>query len=165
MTYSKCWDYIIIGSGIMGLSVARELYARKKESSILIIEKENAIGLHASGRNSGVLHSGIYYPKDSLKANICASGSILMSNYCKEKGLPISRIGKIILSINKNDDSQLELLYKRAAANNTSVEFMSNWEKQATKLIESSLVRYESEQKQSTPMLTGESSAKRLYAY
>ena len=126
MIHSKYWDYVIIGSGIVGLSVARELYARKKESSILIIEKENAIGLHASGRNSGVLHSGIYYPEDSLKAKICASGSILMSNYCKEKGLPINRIGKIILPINKNDDRQLELLYKRATTNNASVEFIDS---------------------------------------
>ena len=126
MIHSKYWDYVIIGSGIVGLSVARELCARKKESSILIIEKENAIGLHASGRNSGVLHSGIYYPEDSLKAKICASGSILMSNYCKEKGLPINRIGKIILPINKNDDRQLELLYKRATTNNASVEFIDS---------------------------------------
>ena len=126
MTHSRYWDYVIIGSGIMGLSVARELNAINKESSILIIEKESAIGMHASGRNSGVLHSGIYYPKDSLKAKICASGSILMSNYCKDKGLPIKRIGKIILPVNENDDSQLELLYERATTNNASVEFIDS---------------------------------------
>lgn len=126
MTHSRCWDYIIIGAGIMGLSVARELNNRNKDSSILIIEKESRVGMHASGRNSGVLHSGIYYPKDSLKAKICASGSVLMSNYCKEKGLPINRIGKVILPISENDGSQLEVLHKRATTNNASVEFIDS---------------------------------------
>ncbi len=120
------WDYIIVGAGIVGLSVARELRLREKHSSILILEKEKSIGLHASGRNSGVLHSGIYYPKGSLKANICSTGSTLMSNYCQEKNLPINKIGKIILPIHKGDDVQLEVLYNRAISNNALVEIVDN---------------------------------------
>ena len=89
MSSVDTWDYVIIGAGISGLTIARELRIREKNSRVLILEKENVIGLHGSGRNSGVLHSGIYYPEQSIKAEICAFGSRLMRAYCEENGLPI----------------------------------------------------------------------------
>ncbi len=71
------YDFIVIGSGIVGLSVATELLNRQPNSSIAIVEKESAPGIHASGRNSGVLHSGIYYANNTMKAKVCAEGLII----------------------------------------------------------------------------------------
>ncbi|HMN69449.1 MAG TPA: FAD-dependent oxidoreductase, partial [Bdellovibrionales bacterium] len=68
MAHTESFDFIIIGAGIMGLTVARELANRRPRPRILILEKESAIGQHASGRNSGVIHAGIYYAADSMKA-------------------------------------------------------------------------------------------------
>ena len=75
-----------VGGGIVGLTVARELVSRGFRK-ILILEKESELGVHSSGRNSGVLHAGIYYATDSLKARVCAVGSKLMQDYAKENGI------------------------------------------------------------------------------
>ena len=120
----KSYDYIIIGAGIVGLTVARELRCREPNASILMIEKEPEVGLHGSGRNSGVLHSGIYYPEASLKANMCSSGSKLMAEYCDANDLPIARLGKVILPIREDDGPQLDLLFHRAKANGARVELL-----------------------------------------
>ena len=88
-------DFVICGSGIVGLTLARELVARGADS-ILIIEKEEKPGLHASGRNSGVLHAGIYYSPDSKRAHTCLAGNRLMKSYCREHGLPLLENGKVI---------------------------------------------------------------------
>lgn len=80
-------DFLICGGGIIGLTIARELVKRGFEN-IVIIEKEESLGKHASGRNSGVLHAGIYYPSDSLRAKSCLNGNFLMKQYCKEKICP-----------------------------------------------------------------------------
>jgi L-2-hydroxyglutarate oxidase LhgO len=81
------------------------------------LEKESALGKHASGRNSGVLHSGIYYPAGSLKAKLCAEGAREMAAYCEEHHLPLKRSGKVILPVEKDQDSQIEILLSRATAN------------------------------------------------
>ena len=120
----KSYNYIIIGAGIVGLRVARELLSREPDCSILILEKEPEVGRHGSGRNSGVLHSGIYYPEGSLKARMCANGAKLMAEYCDINHLPIARLGKVILPIRPGDDQQLDLLFKRAKANGARVELL-----------------------------------------
>ena len=79
-------DILIVGGGIMGLTIARELVQSGYEG-VVVIDKEKNLGKHASGRNSGVLHAGIYYTPDSLKARSCLNGNFLMREYCKEKGL------------------------------------------------------------------------------
>ena len=79
-------DFLICGGGIIGLTIAREL-VRQGYKNIIIIEKENSLCKHASGRNSGVLHAGIYYSTDSLKAKSCLNGNFLMKQYCIEKGI------------------------------------------------------------------------------
>ncbi len=99
-------DILIAGAGIIGLTVARELIACGYDE-IVIIEKEPELGLHASGRNSGVLHAGIYYSPDSLKAKMCLKGNFLMKAYCKEKGLPILEKGKVIVAC---DEAELPAL-------------------------------------------------------
>jgi len=118
-------NYIIIGAGIVGLSVAREIRFREPEASILVLEKENKLGMHGSGRNSGVIHSGIYYKKGTLKAKVCADGAKAILAYCSEKNLPINRIGKVIVPTNEEEDVQLKLLEKRASVNNAYVEIIN----------------------------------------
>jgi len=121
----KNYDLIILGAGITGLSVAREKIQENPDCKILIIEKECKIGMHGSGRNSGVLHSGIYYPTDTLKAKFCSDGAKLMLDYCKKNNLPILQCGKVILPTKLEDDSQIDLLYRRGIANGASVQIIS----------------------------------------
>ncbi|WP_031434425.1 L-2-hydroxyglutarate oxidase [Methylomarinum vadi] len=120
----KYYDYVIVGAGIVGLTIARELFSREPEAKILMLEKELEVGRHGSGRNSGVLHSGIYYPEGSLKARMCASGAKLMADYCDANKLPIVRLGKVILPVRDNHGPQLELLFQRAVANGAKVEII-----------------------------------------
>lgn len=115
-------DFLVIGAGVVGLSVALELRRRYPKSSIAVIEKEKRPGLHSSGRNSGVLHSGIYYPPDTIKAKVCRQGAIEMAAFCKNRKLPINRIGKILLPVSHKDRDQLNLLEARAKANQVTVE-------------------------------------------
>ena len=122
------YDLIILGAGITGLSVARQKALDEPDCKILIIEKEYKVGMHGSGRNSGVLHSGIYYPSSTLKAKFCAEGSKLMSQYCEDHNLPILRCGKIILPTKIADESQIDLLHDRGLANGASVEIISQKE-------------------------------------
>lgn len=125
---SSLYDYVIIGAGIVGLSVARELLAREPNAKIAVVEKENTIGLHASGRNSGVLHSGIYYQPDSLKAKVCLEGARLMSSYCEEHGLPLNRIGKVIVPVRCSDGENLNVLHQRALSNGASIRLINDQE-------------------------------------
>lgn len=97
-----------MGAGITGLTIARELLRRGVED-ILIIEKENKLGVHASGRNSGVLHAGVYYAPGTLKAKFCVQGNRLMKEFCREKGLTLKETGKVIVT---KDESELEGLYE-----------------------------------------------------
>src|SRR5579859_2694556 len=98
-TTPETFDYVIAGAGIVGLSIARELKKRSPAARIVVLEKEREVGLHASGRNSGVLHSGIYYPAGSLKGKLCAAGAREMAAFCDEQQLPIDRLGKVILPL------------------------------------------------------------------
>jgi len=124
-------DFLIVGGGITGLTIARELIKRGYEN-IIIIEKENSLAKHASGRNSGVLHAGIYYAPDSLKAKFCLKGNFLMREYCKEKGLPILETGKVIVIRNEREAETLKGLYKRAIRNGARVELID--ERQLSKI-------------------------------
>lgn len=116
-------DILIVGAGIVGLTVARELVARGAEG-VVLLEKEDALGRHASGRNSGVLHAGIYYAPDSLKARSCLAGNLLMRTYCKEKGLPLLETGKVIVARSEAELPALEELHRRATANGARVEMV-----------------------------------------
>ena len=124
----KKYDLIILGAGITGMSVARQQILSDSSCKILIIEKEQKIGMHGSGRNSGVLHSGIYYPSDTLKAKFCSEGSRLMADYCEEYNLPILKCGKVILPTKVKDDGQIDLLYDRGITNGALVEIISQKE-------------------------------------
>ncbi len=116
-------DVLIVGGGIIGLTLARELLARGREN-IVVLEKEPELGLHASGRNSGVLHAGIYYAPDSLKARSCLRGNQLMRAYCRERGLPLLEAGKVIVARDETELGALDELHRRASANGARVEFV-----------------------------------------
>ncbi len=116
-------DILIVGGGVIGLTLARELAARGRKD-ILVLEKEAALGKHASGRNSGVLHAGIYYAPDSLKARSCLSGNRLMRAFCKDHGLTVRESGKVIVAREEREQPTLEELHRRAAANGARVEFV-----------------------------------------
>lgn len=99
---------MIVGAGITGLTIAREL-VRKDSENILIVDKEDRVGCHSSGRNSGVLHAGMYYTPETLKAKYCVRGNRMMKEFCREKGLTLHESGKVILA---GDESELESLYE-----------------------------------------------------
>tara|TARA_B100001029_G_C15046013_1_gene447178 strand:+ start:519 stop:1718 length:1200 start_codon:yes stop_codon:yes gene_type:complete len=122
------YDVIIIGAGMVGLSLAHQLKIKKKNLSILIIEKESKVGNHSSGRNSGILHAGIYYPPNTLKANICISGAKRLTNWCIEQKLPIIKCGKVIAPQKKSLDPQLDVLYERGIQNGAKVSFINETE-------------------------------------
>ena len=96
MRSSRIYDYVIVGAGIVGLTVAMELRKRHPTSSIVILEKENDIGLHASGRNSGVMHSGVYYGTTTLKAKVCSLGASRMRQFAAKHEIACKKIGKVI---------------------------------------------------------------------
>lgn len=110
---NKQCEVLIVGAGITGLTTARELLERGADR-IVIIEKENALGAHASGRNSGVLHAGIYYSPGTMKARYCVEGNRLMKDYCRERGLRLLESGKVIVAGDDEKVSGLEELKRRA---------------------------------------------------
>ena len=127
MTDELTADVLIVGAGIMGLTIAREL-VRNRWQNIVIIEKEMEAGKHASGRNSGVLHAGIYYAPDSLKAKSCLNGNFLMKAYCREKQLPLLETGKVIVARSADELPVLETLFARAVANGAKVDMLNEKE-------------------------------------
>jgi L-2-hydroxyglutarate oxidase LhgO len=122
------YDYIIIGAGIIGLSIAKELTESHPKAKILILEKEPRFGMHASGRNSGVLHSGVYYQKDSLKAKVCAAGAKQMQEFCKLHKLPLQHLGKVILPADVEGNATLDVLHERALTNGVDVSILNETE-------------------------------------
>ena len=109
MRSSKKFDFIVIGGGIVGLSTALKLQEANKK--VLILEKEKDVALHQSGRNSGVLHSGIYYKPNSFKSNLCIRGRELMLEFLNLKKIPYRLEGKIVVD---EDIHKIESLYERA---------------------------------------------------
>src|SRR5262245_47482460 len=121
-------DFLIIGGGIVGLSIARELKERHRDSKVTLIEKEPEVGLHASGRNSGVIHAGFYYSADSLKARFTRQGNQLLTSYCEEKKLPVLKCGKLVVAKDASELPQLDELLRRGRANNVPLESVTEAE-------------------------------------
>ena len=121
-------DYLIIGAGIIGLAIARELRSRKPAASITLIEKEPDVAYHSSGRNSGVLHAGFYYSADSLKAKFTRDGNFAMKDFCRQKGLKLNECQKVVVA---KDESELEPLYeleRRGKKNGVDVKIITEAE-------------------------------------
>jgi len=125
-------DIVIVGAGIMGLAVARELSSRFPKLKITILEKEPSLACHASGRNSGVIHAGFYYTPDSLKARFTAQGNKLLTDYCLEHRLQINRCGKVVVAKNEKELDSLNELKRRGDKNGVVLHMLD--EKQLEKL-------------------------------
>jgi L-2-hydroxyglutarate oxidase LhgO len=121
-------DFLILGGGIIGLSVARELKARFRNTQVTLLEKEAACGLHASGRNSGIIHAGFYYSADSLKAKLTRAGNQAMTAYCEARKIPLNRCGKLVVAKDQDDLAQLDELLRRGLANGVPLESLTEEE-------------------------------------
>jgi L-2-hydroxyglutarate oxidase LhgO len=115
-------DYLIIGGGVVGLSIGISLLKSRPGLKIFIVEKETKVGLHASSRNSGVLHAGFYYSPDSLKAKFCRQGNEEVKKILKFNGFPVNHIGKLILAKSSEEVKELEVLLARGHANGVDLE-------------------------------------------
>jgi len=115
-------DFLVIGGGIVGLSIARELKRRFNDTRVALIEKEPECGLHASGRNSGVIHAGFYYTADSLKAKFTRDGNRMLLQYCAEKLIPVNKCGKLVVAKDETELPQLDELLRRGKANGVVLE-------------------------------------------
>src|SRR6266851_1025138 len=116
MTDSR-YDVVIVGGGIVGLAVALEITQRLPRLRLLLLEKEDEVGQHQSGHNSGVIHSGVYYKPGSLKARLCVEGARAMIDFCREHGLPHLVCGKVIVATQAEEFPRLEELLRRGQAN------------------------------------------------
>jgi L-2-hydroxyglutarate oxidase LhgO len=117
-------DYLIIGAGIIGLTLARELNAKYPDAQIIIAEKEQDVAAHSSGRNSGVLHAGFYYTADSLKAKFTREGNALMRQYCYDNGLHINECKKVVVALNEEELQSLFELERRGKINGVDVKLI-----------------------------------------
>src|SRR5690625_4352567 len=124
----KRYDYLIIGGGIIGLTIARELKDRFPDSTICILEKESDVAYHSSGRNSGVLHAGFYYTANSLKAKFTRDGNKEMTQYCLDNGLNINTCGKLVVATNKAELKGLKELKRRAEQNGVELNWVNERE-------------------------------------
>lgn len=122
------YDFVIIGSGIIGLSIALTLKKRNPANQILVLDKEEDVAYHASGRNSGVLHAGFYYTADSLKAKFTVTGNRSMKAYCQSKNLQINECGKLVVAQNAAELSQLYELEKRGIKNGSNIRIVDESE-------------------------------------
>lgn len=117
-------DYLIVGSGVIGLAIGISLLEANQSLKVKIYEKEQKLGEHASGRNSGVIHAGFYYSPDSLKAKFCAEGNGELKTICKTNGLPILETGKVVVTSTFDELSRLESLYLRGLENKIDLELL-----------------------------------------
>jgi 2-hydroxyglutarate dehydrogenase len=110
-------DVAVVGGGILGLAVARELAGRRPGARIEVLEAEDRIGRHQTGRSSGVVHAGIYYQPGSLKARLCVAGARALYEYCDERGIPYGRSGKLVVAVDESELGRLDELERRGIAN------------------------------------------------
>lgn len=118
-------DFLIVGGGILGLSIGLEILRNYPSARTLIVEKEASSGAHASGRNSGVLHAGFYYSADSLKAKFCADGNLALRKIIHDNDIPILECGKVVVAQNENDLKHLRTLHERGNQNGVKQEILA----------------------------------------
>ena len=109
--------YAVVGGGIIGTAVARRLLAERPDAEVTVLEKEDRLAAHQTGRNSGVVHAGLYYEPGSLKATLCRRGVALLKEFCAEHGLPYDEIGKVLVALDGAEEQRLGAIAERARAN------------------------------------------------
>ena len=107
----------IVGGGIVGLAVAREILRRRPGTRVVVLEQEDAVARHQTGHSSGVAHAGIYYQPGSLKAELCTRGRVLLRDYCAEHALPYDECGKLVVAVDETELPRLDALERTATAN------------------------------------------------
>jgi L-2-hydroxyglutarate oxidase LhgO len=110
-------DAVVVGGGIVGLATALSLLAHRPGASLLVLEKEPTLAAHQTGRNSGVIHAGLYYKPGSLKATMCARGRVMLERFCEEHGVPFERCGKVVVATTPEEVPRLDELERRGRAN------------------------------------------------
>ncbi len=124
---TKC-DVLIIGAGIVGLATGIAILESNPSRKIVIAEKEKRLGVHASGRNSGVLHAGFYYSPDSLKAKFCREGNFELRKLAKKYEIPVREVGKVIVTRDEDENLRLETLFQRGINNGVDLEMLNTSE-------------------------------------
>jgi (S)-2-hydroxyglutarate dehydrogenase len=110
-------DFVVIGGGILGLAVARELLSRHPDASLCVLEREDRLAAHQTSHSSGVIHAGIYYAPGSLKARLCVEGARLLYAYCDQQGIEARRNGKLVVATDEGELARLDELQRRGTAN------------------------------------------------
>ncbi|WP_419834416.1 L-2-hydroxyglutarate oxidase [Endozoicomonas atrinae] len=121
----KVYDYIIIGGGIVGISTAWQLQQREPGKSVLVLEKEQGLAQHQTGRNSGVIHAGVYYAPGSLKAKLCKAGVEATIGFCSEHNIPVENCGKLLVATSPLEVERMQALYQRCITNGIKVELLT----------------------------------------
>lgn len=121
--FEESFDCLIVGAGVVGLSISKHLLQRG--FSVIVIDKNSKAGEEISSRNSGVIHSGVYYPKNSLKAQMCITGKQLLYEYCDEKNISFKKTGKLIVANAESEIKHLKELYENGINNGIELEFLS----------------------------------------
>ena len=109
--------YAVIGGGINGLAVARQLLLDFPDATVVLFEKEASVASHQSSHNSGVVHAGLYYEPGGLKARLCRRGGELIGNYCRDNAIPYDECGKVVVALQEEELPRLEAIYRKAQAN------------------------------------------------
>ena len=119
MIHPSKYDFnlIVVGGGIVGLATAYQFLKKNPGQKLLIIEKETELAQHQTGRNSGVIHSGLYYQPGSLKAKNCLDGYSALLQFCEQESIPHDICGKVVVATTKEEITNLDILYERGKAN------------------------------------------------
>jgi (S)-2-hydroxyglutarate dehydrogenase len=118
-------DFLIVGGGVVGMALARRIKQQWSDAKITVLEKEDEVAQHASGRNSGVLHAGFYYPADSLKARLCVEGNRSLRAYCQEQAIPLNECGKLVVTRSEAELPALLKLYQRGLQNGVELQLLN----------------------------------------
>jgi len=122
MKQSETYDFAIIGGGIIGVAIGIALLEKNPTKKVIILEKESRPGVHASGRNSGVIHAGFYYSPESLKAKFCKDGNSEITKYCKDNNLPFKNLGKVVVTKDETEETRLHKLFETGLINKIEIE-------------------------------------------
>jgi len=118
------YDFCVIGGGIVGVATAHELLTRNPGASVVLVEKADRLGVHQTGHNSGVIHSGIYYEPDSLKARLCRAGARWTTEFAREHGIEHRVCGKLLVATDEIEHERMLALHERSVTNGVEVELL-----------------------------------------